>query len=188
MKIIVVMLSIFFSSIIMASPTDNPGLNNAITIDVVDWLTNLNFRKRISEKDFVVLVASVNKTDSTIQHSDDSACGYGADTNSIRLDVGNRRYISQDMVVVFFESKLVLGYDDSSIDNCISSGDSKRNYKAKTIGAGISFGGEYFINKNISVEGKLNLIGRYIKTSGDRFGSQKLIENNTTNLLLNYYF
>ncbi|MCK4843196.1 MAG: hypothetical protein KAT04_15145, partial [Methylococcales bacterium] len=62
MRKLAVLMLCMFSTITAANPENNPDLNNAITIDIVDWLTNLNFRKRISEKDFIVFEVSVSKS------------------------------------------------------------------------------------------------------------------------------
>lgn len=182
-------VTLFFNLPSFARADDdlNPSLNHAITIDIFSWSQNVTFRKKVTERDFIFIEANISKIEDTLNFTNDSVCSNSSDIKSLKLNVGDRRYLIRNEVSIFFEVKLTSNYSDASINNCTSS-DSINTYKSKGLGLGVSFGGEYFLRKNVSFEGKLNLAASYLKLSGDRTGNRKQIENNTTSLMMNYYF
>lgn len=129
-------------------------------------------------------------------------------TRALVVSVGNRRYIDkEDSVAVFWVPSGFVAYqrnrDSTAIcsdyltPSCSDTGMKSHSY---SVGAGVSFGGEYFVSKRFSIEGSVSAnvsffsqhAGRKSDAGSSSTGSSRTLENQIGTsggrLLVNYYW
>lgn len=190
MKLIAACLSIIIFVTSQATFADDSTQKN-LSISVKN-LNGLYIRKSLSE--FTMLYAGIGISKGQQSASNDSGFGASNSTNNYTTytgAVGARKYLNNDKVSKFIN--LELGRSFAKVDNSFSSstaGSDSSDVQSQSTSANITYGIEYFISSNISVEGAAG-IGMYWTDDTSSYGTNsttKGVSFPSANIALTYYW
>jgi hypothetical protein len=135
----------------------------------------LSVRKILNEATQIYAGASIGKA---LTSSNGNCCSGSA--NNYGMSLGARRFLTVAKLSTFGDATITWGYNKSSSSGFTGS--------SRSVSLNLSYGIEYFISTNLSVEGKAGVVLAYASANGVTGGSTKVINIPSVSTAVTYYW